>query len=69
MKVLWRGLEAFEAALGLVQAAEDAARQGEGLSLDFTWRDGILRPAPSQKQVTTIVALASVKLQLLLRGR
>ncbi|GAB4818006.1 hypothetical protein N2152v2_005052 [Parachlorella kessleri] len=49
-KVLWRGLEAFEAALELVQAAEGALPRSKGSLLQITWTNGILRPARSQKQ-------------------
>eukprot|EP00887_Chlorella_sp_A99_P005223 scaffold1.g5223.t1 len=59
-KLLWRGLEAFQDALALVEAAEAAAAAEEaagGASLEqFTWRHGILRqvvgcrPARSIKQ-------------------
>jgi hypothetical protein len=66
LQVLWRGLEAFQAALELVEAAEAAAEEGAipSLAADadagsraaeggtcFSWRDGILRPTRSHKQV------------------
>ncbi len=58
-QMLWRGLEAFETALELVQAAEAAAAAAgpagaEGIRQPFVWRTGMLRPARSAKQAADI---------------
>ena len=58
-QMLWRGLEAFETALELVQAAEAAAAAAgpagaEGIRQPFVWRTGMLRPARSAKQAADV---------------
>lgn len=69
LQMLWQGLEAFEAALELLQAAEAAAGAATGsasaaaaagsavlggIRKPFAWRTGMLRPARSAKQAADI---------------
>ena len=55
LQVLWNGWEAFQAALDLVAAAEDAsqldAAQQAKEPQKFVWRQDMLRPATDAKQV------------------
>ena len=59
-QLLWRGLEAFEAAAELLQAAEAAvaadaaAAAAAGVRQPFVWRHGMLRPARSAKQAADV---------------
>jgi glycine/D-amino acid oxidase-like deaminating enzyme len=57
--VLWRGVEAFQEALVLLEAAEAAiaaetSEQARGVRRPFVWRHGMLRPARSAKQARDI---------------
>lgn len=60
LQLLWRGLEAFKAAVELLQAAEVAvasagnAQAAEGVRQPFAWRHGMLRPARSAKQAADV---------------
>jgi glycine/D-amino acid oxidase-like deaminating enzyme len=56
-KVLWRGMEAFEDALKLVEVAERAASDGDR----FVWRHGLLRKATSPKQAADFSKLAKMQ--------
>ena len=50
--MLWRGGEAFQAALRLVEAAEGAANDAHGSRAEpVVWRQPIMRPAADLKQV------------------
>ncbi|KAK9814738.1 hypothetical protein WJX72_010698 [[Myrmecia] bisecta] len=62
-KLLWRGEEAMADALQLVQAAEHAARADEGLdpSAQFVWRQPIMRPAATAKQVKQFLKVQKAK--------
>lgn len=55
VQLLWRGQEAFEAALELIASAENGVRQHHqqtGTAAEqFVWRQDILRPAADAKQV------------------
>lgn len=61
-QMLWRGLEAFEAAAELLAAAEAAVEEAaaagtegaEGIRRPFAWHTGMLRPARSAKQAADI---------------
>lgn len=52
LQLLWKGQEAFEAALDLVAAAEHACKQTEACSEPFVWRQDILRLAADASQVS-----------------
>ncbi|KAL3149187.1 hypothetical protein ABBQ32_002016 [Trebouxia sp. C0010 RCD-2024] len=49
-KLLWKGQEAFEAALELIAAAEHASNESKPASDPFVWRQDILRPAADASQ-------------------
>lgn len=51
VQLLWKGQEAFEAALELIAAAEHASKQSDPVSEPFVWRQDILRPAADASQV------------------
>jgi glycine/D-amino acid oxidase-like deaminating enzyme len=54
-KVLWRGIEAFEDALDLVEASETARSPDES---PFVWRNGLLRLAHSSSAAQKLVSNA-----------
>lgn len=62
LQLLWKGQEAFEAALKLIAAAEHAsqrhAQQSGTVSEQFVWRQDILRPAADPSQVSVYTTLA-----------
>lgn len=51
LQLLWKGQEAFEAALDLIAAAEHACKQTGAAPEPFVWRQEILRPAADASQV------------------
>lgn len=51
LQLLWKGQEAFEAALDLIAAAEHACKQTDATPEPFVWRQDILRPAADASQV------------------
>ena len=51
LQLLWKGQEAFEAALDLIAAAEHACKQTDAAPEPFVWRQDILRPAADASQV------------------
>ncbi|KAI3433842.1 hypothetical protein D9Q98_003645 [Chlorella vulgaris] len=58
-KTLWRGLEAFQEATALLEAAEAAAAattagQAPGIRKPFVWRHGMLRASRSAKQARDV---------------
>ena len=66
MQLLWKGQEAFEAALDLIAAAEHASQQQsvhtEAASEQFVWRQDILRPAADSSQVGSFAQAARNRL-------
>ena len=52
LQLLWKGQEAFEAALDLIAAAERACKQTNATTEPFVWRQDILRPAADASQVS-----------------
>ena len=51
LQLLWKGQEAFKAALNLIAAAEHACEQTDAIPEPFVWRQDILRPAADASQV------------------
>lgn len=50
-RILWRGVEAFEDALRLVDAAEQWASEEPSMTGEkFVWRQGLIRPSKTAKQ-------------------
>ena len=56
LQLLWKGQEAFEAALELIAAAEHACGQANRKPEPFVWRQDILRPAADASQVSHLSA-------------
>ena len=53
VQLLWKGREALISAMKLISAAERAASVDSAAAKPFVWRQPIMRPAATRKQVGT----------------
>jgi glycine/D-amino acid oxidase-like deaminating enzyme len=68
VQMLWRGLQAFQEATALLEAAQAAAAattagQAPGIRQPFVWRHGMLRASRSAKQARDVARFLPVDLQ------